>query len=145
MERIEKERSDAPRLVDVTYVVSKADVDVDDSEALDDWVRVLNGIAYHCVTDAYAKGWRNEIMVNMTVASCMLGIEPEDVLDDFVRTSLIDCSDDDEDPYDRMTKVLDYKRRFSWDWAIDAAWWRGLGIKAEDEETHLPVRFELVD
>lgn len=144
MERIAKERPEAPRLVDVTYAVSKADTDIVDSEVLD-WVRVLNGIAYKCQNDGYCPGWRNEIMVNMTVASYMLGIEPEDVLDDFVRTSLIDCSDDDEDPYDRMTKVLDYKRRFSWDWMIDAAWWRGLGIKAEDEETHLPVRFTLVD
>lgn len=127
---------------DVTYLVTKADAVADDQE-VEGFVSVMNGIAYKCRTMGYGQGWRNEIMVNLTVASYMLGLDPEQVLDDFVSTDLIDCSDDDEDPYDRATRVLDYKRRFSWDWMIDAGWWRQVGETAVDEGAYLPVRFEI--
>lgn len=128
---------------DVVYKVSKADAAVPDA-VVGDYVQVLNGLAAKCAEGGYDVGWRNDIIVDLTVAAYLLGVEPECVLDDFVYTDLIDCSDDDEDPYDRLARVLDYKPRYSWNWMIDAEWWRRVGEKAIEDGTYLPVRFELV-
>lgn len=130
---------------DVIYRISPADTLLADDE-VQDYIDLLNGISKFCSGEGYNEGYRNEIIVNLTVGTYMLGLDPDDVLTDFNTTDLIDCSDDDEDPYTRMERVLGYTRRFCWDWMIEADWWRNFGAAAREDSTcYLPVRFELED
>lgn len=87
---------------------------------IDEYVDLLNGIAYACQRyDEYSEGSRNTVAVDLTVACYMLGLNALQILDMFVKASLIDPARDDQDPKGRVYRVLDYRYKFDWDWMID--------------------------
>lgn len=103
-----------------------------------DLVDVLNGISWFCQEDhGYTEGWRNELAVNLTAASYMLGLKPKEVFDQFVKDGLIDPKNDDESPYDRIDTIMNYENRFDWWWLITPEWYANLGRDHKDDLTNL--------
>jgi hypothetical protein len=119
---------------------SKARCDVD---SIDDYVALLNGVAYDCqYINGYTEGNRNTIAVDLTVGCYMLGLDPLGVLETFENNELISELLDDEFPAKRVKTVLDYTDRFSWEWMIDADSFAGNG-KGSRRDDQL-VTFKLV-
>lgn len=107
------------------------------------YVDLMNGISYSCERfDTYQEGCRNMVAVDLTVGAWMLGLDPIVVLNDFVKTNIIDPLADDESPLIRVNRVLDYAERFDWDWMIDPDGFLSYGDVTEDDVT---VFFKLVD
>ena len=104
------------------YEVVKSDVRCDESE-IDQYVNVMNGIVAHLMNEGYNQGYRNEIAVNFTVASWMLGFDPEELMQEFVDVDLVDPAMDDDDPSDRVRRIMGYENSFCWDWMIDPGDW----------------------
>jgi hypothetical protein len=106
-------------MAEVTYRIVADELVCQETEAAD-YVDVLNGIAHGCYKeDLFQQGNRNNVIVDMTVAAYMLGLDATDVLDKFIEHSIIDPCVDDEDTYDRVKTVLEYTKSFSWGWMID--------------------------
>ena len=84
-----------------------------------DYVDVLNGIVKFCHQNGFKRGWRNTIIVDLTVGAWMLGLDPYDTLGKLVKAGVIDTKSDDEDTYVRMERVTQYENRFEWSWMID--------------------------
>lgn len=110
---------------------------------IDEYVSLLNGISYVCrMYDEYSEGYRNTVAVDLTVASYMLGLDAQEVLRKFIVAGLIDPSNDDEVPANRVGRVLDYRYKFDWDWMIDPDGYLSYGDVTEDDVT---LFFKLVD
>lgn len=125
-------------IVEVEGTKARCDVD-----SIDDYVALLNGVAYDCqYLSGYTEGNRNTIAVNLTVGCHMLGLDPLGVLETFESNSLISEYLDDEFPAKRIKTVLDYADRFSWEWMIDADEFASNGREV-DEDDQL-VTFKLV-
>lgn len=106
-------------MAEVTYKIAADELVCQETEAAD-YVDVLNGIVHDCYRNhAFQEGNRNNVIVDMTVAAYMLGLDATDVLDKFVEHGILDPSEDDEDTYDRVKTVLEYTMFFNWDWMID--------------------------
>lgn len=120
--------------------IAKDEVMCDEDEAKR-YVDVLNGLSYHCQEGGWRLGWRNEVIVNLTVSAYQLGLDAVEVLNKFIDNGLIDPATDDESTFARVSTVLDYSWRFDWGWMIDAAEWEKLGQKHDDDE--LKLRFSL--
>ena len=128
-------------MAEVTYRISADELICQETEA-ESYVNVLNGIAHGCYKeDLFQQGNRNNVIVNMTVAAYMLGLDATDVLDKFIEHGIIDPCDDDEDTYDRVKTVLDYTKRFSWDWMIDPDGWVDMARDYAGEDN--PVLFAI--
>lgn len=120
--------------------------DVDKATAEDpgsiELTQMLNGLAMFCMDGGYSEGNRNEVAVNLAVASTLAGLEATDVLRAFADAALISQDDDDEDPLTRVETVMDYSHRFSWDYMIQpefySQYWRHNSTRVP------PVRFILV-
>lgn len=121
--------------------IQKSDALVDE-DSIQDYIDILNSIAWFLEQDGYKEGWRNEIAVNLTVASYMLGLDPHDVLKELMSSNLIKDGDDDEDTVKRIDIVLDYKDRFEWGWMIDADWWSNHGLLGRIDDMYT-LKFEL--
>lgn len=105
----------------------------------DDYINVLNGIAVDLHRYGYCEGSRNQCIVDMTMSAYMLGLDPRMVLDCFaVDTGLVDPTLDDEDPWDRMYRVLDYTHAFCWDWLVEPDDYLTMAEEWDDE---VPLRF----
>ncbi len=118
-------------------------VDVDQA---DDYINMLNGIAYACHKyDEYQEGSRNTVAVDLTVGSYMLGLNPLDVLDAFIKNGLIDPLMDDEAPINRVQRVMWYDESFDWNWMINPDSYVALYAKFPPQEKEIPVTFKLVD
>ena len=118
-------------------------VDVDQAA---DYISMLNGIAYVCHKyNEYQEGFRNTIAVDLTVGSYMLGLNPLDVLDAFIKNGLIDPLMDDEAPIDRVKRVMWYDESFDWDWMINPDSYVALYTKLPPQEKEIHVMFKLVD
>lgn len=103
-----------------------------------DLVDILNGISWFCQEDyGYAEGWRNELAVNLTAASHMLGLKPKEMFDQFVKEKLIDPENDDENPDYRISTIMDYESRFDWYWMITPEWYANLGRDHKNDLTNL--------
>ena len=100
------------------FHVNKDDVCCEE-EDIKDYVDLLNGISYACGNGAFKSGHRNQIVLDLTVASYKLGLDAIDVLAKFVERVLIDEHNDDEDTWDRVSRALEYHNRFSWQYMID--------------------------
>lgn len=112
-----------------------------DTEAKD-YVDVLNGIVHDCYRNhGFREGNRNNIIVDMTVAAYMLGLDATDVLYRFAECGILDPSEDDEDTYDRVKTVLEYTAFFNWDWMIDPDGWVTLAQDYAGEDN--PILFTI--
>ena len=97
-----------------------------------DYVDLLRGIVHDCCHHfAYREGTRNEIAVNLTVASYMLGLDPEDVMRTLIRERVIDPDNDDEDPMQRVRTIMDYADRFDWDWMLNPQYYVDRGVEVQ--------------
>lgn len=114
--------------MEVIYVT----LDPQNERLMIDAVNVLNGISFNCECGMYKRGYRNDMIVNMTVAATMLGLDPYWVLGKFMNANLIQDEMDDEHPEDRMRTVMDYSDRFSWGWMISPDDWEINGIINQD-------------
>lgn len=124
----------------MTIDIATDEIMCDESEA-QRYIYVLNGLSYHCQEGGWRLGWRNEIVVNLTVSAWELGLDAIEVLNKFIDNGLIDPATDDQSTVGRVNTVLDYIYEFSWDWMIDAAEWEKLGKMHENDE--LKLRFRL--
>ena len=88
--------------------------------------------------DGFREGYRNTMIVDLTVSCSMLGIDELYVLRALNRASAIDYRDDDEDTEHRMSRVLEYQRSFDYDYMIDPDYYRDLG-KQHSGSSSLPV------
>jgi hypothetical protein len=107
------------------------------------YVDVLNGIVYECMHGGFSVGHRNEVAVDLAVASYMLGLDAVKVLDWLVKEGVINPCDDDEDTYRRVETMLDYKNRFDWEYMIDPTYYME---KARDHPigvSKMPVSFHM--
>ena len=105
---------------------------------IDEYVDLLNGIAYACQRyDEYSEGSRNTVAVDLTVACYMLGLDALQILDMFVKASLIDPARDDQDPEGRVYRVLDYRYKFDWDWMIDPEQYLNIAKVYKDRDDSL--------
>lgn len=115
-----------------------------DEDSLQDYVDLLNGIVYDCSQGGYCEGNRNEIAVCLTVGAYSLGLDPLDVLDKLIKENVIDPRNDDEDPATRVRTIMDYERRFDWDWMLNPDYYAGLGGKMLTDKDFVPkVLFSL--
>ena len=115
-----------------------------DKDSVDDYVRLMNGISYACHRyDEYSEGYRNQVAVDFTVGCWMLGLDAIKVLRDFEFYRLIDPANDDEQPIDRIGRVLDYTDSFSWDWMIDPDSYLTYG-DVDEYDDYIKVFFKLV-
>lgn len=125
--------------------VSKEKVRVDSEDLLNDYISMMNGIVYACSRySEYREGYRNQIAVDLTVGSYMLGLDAFDVLNEFICADLIDPASDDEEPRDRVGRVLNYTYGFDWDWMIDPSSFIGFQDLDEDDG-YMLLFFKLVD
>lgn len=125
--------------------VSKAKVRVDSKDLLNDYISMMNGIVYACSRyGKYRECYRNQIAVDLTVGSYMLGLDAFDVLNEFICADLVDPVSDDEEPSDRVDRVLNYTYRFDWDWMIDPDDYTGYQDLDEDDD-YMSLFFKLVD
>ena len=116
-----------------------------DIDSASDYINMMNGIAYACHEYAeYQEGFRNTVAVDLTVGSYMLGLDPLNVLDVFIKYGLIDPAMDDEAPNDRVKRVLLYSESFDWDWMINPEMYVGY-VKKFQQPEGIPVTFKLVD
>ena len=126
------------------FMVHMRDVDKDVAEdpGCVELVQMLNGLATFCMDGGYSEGNRNEVAVNLAVASTLARLTAEDVLRAFMDAGLISYDDDDESPVVRVQKVMDYSTRFSWDYMIQpefySQYWRHNSTRVP------PIRFILV-
>ena len=128
-------------MAEVVYNIAADELVCQETEAAD-YAGVLNGIVHDCYRNhAFQEGNRNNVIVDMTVAAYMLGLDAVDVLDKFVEHGILDPSEDDEDTYERVDTVLDYKDSFSWDWMIDPGSMLYLATIHKIEDN--PVRFDV--
>ena len=116
-----------------------------DEDSVQDYVDLLNGIVWECANNfGFDRGSRNTIAVDLTVGAYMLGLDPVDVLGKLVGNNVIHLSDDDEDTYARVRTVMDYSRRFSWEWMIDPDMYVDIArINKIADNGVMPVRFKL--
>lgn len=116
-----------------------------DEDSVQDYVDLLNGIVWECANNfGFDRGKRNTIAVDLTVAAYMLGLDPIGVLDKLIDRKVIHPSDDDEDTHVRVQTVMDYSRRFSWEWMIDPDMYVYVArINAIADNGIMPVRFKL--
>jgi hypothetical protein len=111
-----------------------------DEDDIQDYVDVLNGIVYECVHGNFKEGYRNQVAVDLTVAAYMLGLDAELVLHQLIVERVINPLDDDEDIKRRVETVLDYRRRFDWEYMIEPETF----IKAaNDWSSEPPVKFRI--
>lgn len=97
----------------------KVDKTIVEKENMQGVVDMLNGLALACYwEDEFQEGWRNKVIVNLIAGSSLVGLDPLEVFSIFVENDFINPSADDEDTYKRVDKVMDYSRRFCWDWLI---------------------------
>jgi hypothetical protein len=134
----------------VTEEIKVSKEKVIDIDSAPDYINMMNGIAYACHEYAeYQEGSRNTIAVDLTVGSYMLGLDPLNVLDVFIKYGLIDPVMDDEAPIDRVKRVLLYSESFDWDWMINPDSYVALYVKfkplMEPPAKEIPVTFKLVD
>lgn len=126
---------------EVIYMIAADDLVCPETEA-ESYVNVLNGIVHDCYRNhGFQEGNRNNVIVDMTVAAYMLGLDATEVLDKFVGHGVLDISEDDEDTYDRVKTVLEYTRHFDWDWMIDPDGWVDMARDYEGEDN--PVLFAI--
>ena len=129
--------------VHAEFYVHARDVDKDVvyGQGCIELVQMLNGLAMFCMDGGYAEGNRNEVAVNLTVASTLARLKATDVLKEFMDAGLISEDDDDEDPLTRVETVMDYSSRFGWDYMIQpefySQYWRHNSTRVP------PVRFIL--
>lgn len=90
-----------------------------DPDLIDQYLAVLNGIVVDCMESGYRSGYRNMIMVNLVVSSYELGLDPDSVLDEFMKAKLIDARMDDERPFDRLDRIMNYTHSFCWEWMVE--------------------------
>lgn len=112
-----------------------------DEDSLQDYVDLLNGIVYDCdYNDQYSpySGCRNEIAVCLTVAAHELGLDSEDVMRKLIDKKIIDPDKDDEDPIVRVRTILDYSRRFSWEWMLSPGYYAVRGRTAKANDDYIP-------
>lgn len=112
-----------------------------DEDDVQDYVDVLNGIVYECVHDNFREGYRNQVAVDLTVAADMLGLDANDVLNKLFKESVINPLDDDEDTCRRVETVLDYRRRFDWEYMIDPEHYVAVARAHADDIKVMPVQF----
>lgn len=113
-----------------------------DEDEAQDYVDVLNGIVYECRGClGFSRGTRNTVAVDLTVASHMLGLDAEKVLDWLIEEDVINPCDDDEDTYRRVQTVLDYKRRFDWDYMIAPSHYVFSAREHANDIKDMPVQF----
>lgn len=106
--------------------------DVDSSQ---DYLDVLNGISWFCEhSSGYSEGYRNEIAVDLTVSCFMLGLEATEVLEVMIEEGLIDPKFDDENPWVRVDRVLNYADRFDWDYLLDPDTYLTISYDRDDSE-----------
>ena len=104
---------------DYEFVIDISEVRCDQKDARD-YADVLNGISWDCQERrGFSVGYRNKVIVDLTVAAHRLALDPETVLDKMVCRYVIDPEEDDEDTYKRLSRVLDYHESFCWNWMID--------------------------
>lgn len=102
------------------FEIDKAKVREKDEDFIDYFIDVMNGLVYYCQECVgYSAGHRNEIALNMTVGSYMLGLYPQDVLAAFIENDLMSQRTDDEDPRERVRRALEYRFRFDWDYMLN--------------------------
>lgn len=112
------------------------------TEEEQDYVDILNGIVYDCYQqDGFTEGCRNQIAVDLTVAAHMLGLDPMLLLRKLVDAKVIDPTKDDEDTFERVSRVMLYSDRFGWDYMIDPEAY--LAASMENDGTKVPVTFVL--
>lgn len=126
----------------VTEEIKVSKEKVIDIDSASDYINMMNGIAYACHKNAeYQEGFRNTVAVDLTVGSYMLGLDPLNILDVFIKYGLIDPAMDDEAPADRVKRVLLYSESFDWDWMINPYSYANLPRYTKE----IPVTFKLVD
>lgn len=108
-------------------------------EDIERYIDVLNGIAYRCSIGGYKQGYRNDIAVNLTVSSYMLGLSPLQVLKSFEEAGIILDEMDDESPLKRVETVLGYSDRFDWDYMLDPEYYESAGHMADGNSLVLVV------
>lgn len=120
---------------------------VRDFDNVHNYLNLMNGIVLACHKyGEYQEGRRNQVAVDFTVGCYMLGLNPLAILGTFIEKDLINPSNDDEDTYVRIDRVLDYTERFNWDWMIEPeAYVYGASKINGEVLQELPVLFELVD
>lgn len=111
-----------------------------DEDDVQDYVDVLNGIVHECMLSNFREGYRNQVAVDLTVAAYMLGLDANDVLNKLIEESVINPLVDDEDTCRRVETVLDYHRRFDWEYMIDPETYT---YAANNRHTTLPVEFRI--
>lgn len=117
-----------------------------DEDDIQDYVDVLNGIVYECVQGNFKEGYRNKVAVDLTVAAHMLGLDANDVLNKMFKESVINPLDDDEDTCRRVETVLDYRRRFDWEYMIEPETYTKAAKDWYTEmhwHVNLPIRFRI--
>jgi hypothetical protein len=112
-----------------------------DEDSVQDYIDVLNGIARYCTDGGYREGTRNEIAVNLTVASHELGMDAIEILRLFMNHGLIDKSKDDESTEGRVNRVLWYTKNFSWDYMLDPGFYCGVGTEEDERHLNCPLVF----
>lgn len=121
------------------FVIDISEVRCDQKDARD-YADVLNGISWDCQErHGFSVGYRNKVIVDLTVAAYRLALDPETVLDKMVERDVINPAADDEDTYNRLRTVLCYDESFCWDWMIDPDDYLELGRNCHKEK--LLVRF----
>lgn len=116
-----------------------------DKDTAQEYVDMMNGISYACHHyDEFSEGNRNRLAVDITVGSHKLGLDPFRMLDRFIDAGLIDPNRDDEDTEKRISNVLLYEKRFTWDWMIDPDEYVGYCHDFVYDPSELPLSFELV-
>lgn len=99
-------------------------------DMVQDYVDLLNGIVFDCLDHfAYTEGTRNEVAVDLTVASYMLGLDPEDTMRTLIKENVINPDNDDEDPMQRVRTIMDYADRFDWDWMLNPQYYVDRGVE----------------
>lgn len=111
-----------------------------DEDDIQNYVDVLNGIIYECVNGNFKEGYRNQVAVDLTVASYMLGLDPTNVIAWLIQLRVINPLDDDEDTKRRVETVLDYRRRFDWEYMIEPETFINAAKGCNSE---LPVKFHI--
>lgn len=112
-----------------------------DEDDVQDYVDVLNGIVHECMLGNFREGYRNQVAVDLTVAAYMLGLDANDVLNKLIEESVINPLVDDEDTCRRVETVLDYRRRFDWDYMIDPEHYTEVARAHADDIKVMPVQF----
>lgn len=123
------------------FVIKKEECRCDEDDVTS-YAAVLNGIVKECSFGYWCEGFRNRVIVDMAVASWMLGIDPETTLDELVKAQVIDPAVDDEDTYDRLSRVMRYTESFEWAWMIDPDEYFTTGVIITNLDS-LPVCFKV--